>query len=682
MLRRVPVYKGARLSRFQLMSTDSTVKNSSNNTEKLMRSGDFTGALKELKKRPSEDVDSLYLTAVCQRYLKKPALALMTLQQLHRLSPDHSRALQEEGHAYLLMGNSQNALVAFNRATQLNPALIASWRAQGEILTSLGRQPESLAVNEQLLRLQKSPKILLSATDLIAQGRLVKAEQICRAFLKKNPTSVEAMRLLAEIGVKLGVLEDAEFLLQSAVELASNNPVMQTILKIDLLQVLRKRQKFDASLQCAKELLASSPDNPQYQSLYAIECMQIGDYKKALDFFNIVLTSLPEEPITLTSRGHALKTFGHQSDAIDSYLRALKSKQSHGEAWYSLANLKTFSFSDTQITEMRHLVAEAYLSHNDRVYLNFALGKALEDQSQFADSFSHYQTGNDLKSAQSRYQSSKMSDEFERQKTHFTASYVTQIKGQGDAAPDPIFIVGLPRAGSTLLEQILSSHSQVDGTLELPNIPALAHRLRRGSRQQITSQNQYPEILGELTKDQLSEFGSDYLRDTRIHRQGAPFFVDKMPNNFRHIGLIKAILPNAKIIDVRRHPMACCFSGYKQLFAEGQEFSYELSDIGQYYHDYVDLMAHWQSVFPAQILQVSYEDVVDDLELQVTRILNYCGLPFESACIEFHQTKRAVRTPSSEQVRQPLFRTGLDQWRHFEPWLSPLRDALGELPTT
>lgn len=647
-----------------------------------MRGGDFAAALTALRERPQDDVDALYLAAVCQRYLKEPQAALATLQRLHRLSPDHSRALQEEGHLYRSTGHWQNALMAYSRATQLNAALTASWRAQSEILKSQGHEHQAITVDEQLQRVEKLPKILVSATDLVAQGKLVKAEQICRTFLQKNPLNIDAMRLLAEIGIQLGVLEDAEFLLQSAVELVPQGSTAHTTLQIELLQVLRKRQKFDASQACAKALLASAPDNPQVQSLNAIECMQIGDYDTALTLFDGVLSKLPEEPITLTSRGHALKTFGQQQDAIDSYQRALQSKRGHGEAWYSLANLKTFSFSDQQITEMLDLIKEAYLSHNDRVYLNFALGKALEDQSQFEESFAYYQAGNQLKKAQSRYQASKMTEEFHRQREHCSADFAAQVEGLGNPSPDPIFIVGLPRAGSTLLEQILSSHSQVDGTLELPNIPALAHRLRRGPREQLTGRNQYPEVMRELTAPQLAEFGADYLEGTKIHRQKAPYFIDKMPNNFRHIGLIKAILPNAKIIDARRHPMACCFSGYKQLFAEGQEFTYDLSDLGEYYRDYIELMAHWQSVFPDQILQVNYENVVDDLESQVTRILNYCGLPFEKECLEFHRTKRAVRTPSSEQVRQPLYRAGLDQWRHFEPWLVPLSDVLGDLPST
>jgi hypothetical protein len=261
------------------------------------------------------------------------------------------------------------------------------------------------------------------------------------------------------------------------------------------------------------------------------------------------------------------------------------------------------------------------------------------------------------------------------QREYCTAELFERHQDSGYAAGDPIFVVGLPRAGSTLLEQILASHSQVDGTLELPNIPAMAFRL--AGRRRIDEEPLYPAVLQDLSADKLRQMGKEFIDETQVHRKGAPFFIDKMPNNFRHIGLIRLILPNAKIIDARRHPLACCFSGFKQLFASGQEFTYGLREIGLYYRDYVELMDHWDDVLPGRILRVQYEDVVADLETQVRRILEYCELPFEQACIEFHQTERAVRTPSSEQVRQPIYTSGLEQWRNFEPWLGPLKEALG-----
>jgi tetratricopeptide (TPR) repeat protein len=449
---------------------------------------------------------------------------------------------------------------------------------------------------------------------------------------------------------------------------------------MDYIQTLRKRQKFEKALAEAKTLLDTSPDNVQFQSLYAIEAMQTGDYDTALALFDEVLSRVPGDANTLTSKGHALKTCGRLDAAVSCYKDSLKSNPNHGEAYFSLANLKVYTFSDSEIEEMHQQEANTNLTHMQRVYLCFALGKAYEDKGEYELAFTYYDRGNRLKKVQSRYQAETMTREMRAQQAVCTRELFERWSGAGHPAPDPIFIVGLPRAGSTLLEQILSSHSQVEGTLELPNILSLSQRLRRLGRE--NGGRDYPEILEHLSGEELRQFGEEYIRDTRIHRQGAPFFIDKMPNNFRHIGLIRLILPNARIIDARRHPMACCFSGYKQLFAEGQEFSYDLLDIGTYYRDYVELMDHWDRVLPGFVLRVQYEDVVADLQGQVGRLLEFCGLPFEQACLEFHKTERNVRTPSSEQVRQPIYRSGVEQWRHFEAWLEPLKEALGDAVMT
>jgi tetratricopeptide (TPR) repeat protein len=394
-----------------------------------------------------------------------------------------------------------------------------------------------------------------------------------------------------------------------------------------------------------------------------------------LSTFDGILEQLPADPVTWTSKGHAHKTCGDYEDAVDAYRAALKNAPHHGEAYYSLANLKVYSFSDAENEQMLAQESNSNLSHMDRVYLSFALGKAYEDKADFATSFRYYEQGNRLKKSQTTYKAERMTEDLKAQQEVCTAELFERRAGCGHDAPDPVFIVGLPRAGSTLLEQILSSHSQVDGTLELPNILSLSQRLRRRARQEGAAE--YPAVLNELADEELDAFGRAFIDDTRIHRQDAPYFIDKMPNNFRHIGLIHLILPNAKIIDARRHPMACCFSGFKQLFAEGQEFTYDLSDAGRYYRDYVELMDHWDDVLPGKVLRVQYEDVVSDMPAQVSRILDYCGLPYEDACVNFHETKRSVRTPSSEQVRQPIYTSGLDQWRHYDAWLNPLKSALG-----
>ncbi|MFT4677902.1 MAG: tetratricopeptide (TPR) repeat protein, partial [Candidatus Azotimanducaceae bacterium] len=606
------------------------------------------------------------------RYLGQYEQAISTLGILQNKFPLFSRAFQEEGHLQIARIDPDSALKAYQHATRLNPALLASWKGQLALLLQQGNHSAANQIRPQLERLGQLPGPLLAVMDLASQGKLIRAEDLCRQFLQKAPKHIEGMRLLADIGVKLGVLDDAEFLLESAVMFAPEHSQA----RIDYIEVLRRRQKFETALAEATKLLTTNPVNPQFQSLYAIVCMQTGDYEKALEFFDRILEVVPTDPGTLTSKGHALKTIGKSNEAIESYRQAMAHHPEHGEAYFSLANLKTYSFSAAELEMMHGQEDQSLNTPLDRIYIKFALGKAYEDCKDYDQAFQFYEAGNELKKAESRYDADQITEEFELQKQVCVPSLFAAHAGSGHKAQDPIFILGLPRSGSTLLEQILSSHSLVDGTLELPNILSLAHRLRRGLPNIDVSG--YPEIMPHLNAGQLEEFGQAFIENTRIHRQGAPFFIDKMPNNFRHIGLIKLILPNAKIIDARREPMACCFSGFKQLFAEGQEFTYSLENIGQYYRDYVQLMNHWDKVLPGYVLRVQHEDVVSDLEGQVRRLLEFCGLPFETACVEYHKTERNVRTPSSEQVRQPIFTDALEQWRNFESHLQPLKDALGD----
>ena len=617
-----------------------------------------------------ENHDALYMSAVASRYLSQHQAASGYLTRLLNASPEFGRAHQEAGHLALAQGDTEQARRSFQRATRYNPGLEASWRKLAELENAAGATREAQAALAQAERLSALPKELVTVTNLLSEGKLMKAEDLCRRFLKVNPKHVEGMRLLADIAIKLGVNEDAEILLENAVSFDPDN----VQLRLDYIQALRKRQKFGRALQEAEHLHTLDPSNPIFSSHLAIERMQTGDFDGALALFDQVLAKLPDDPATLTSRGHALKTWGRHDDAIASYRNACEVRPEQGDAWYALANLKTYRFNQDDIARMIALEADPRIGHNDRFHFCFALGKALEDAGEITSSFAYYDKGNALKRAQSRYTTDGMEAEFAGQKEACTAELFAEKAGMGHDAPDPIFILGLPRAGSTLIEQILASHSQVDGTLELPDILSLSQRLRGRQR---ADGGAYPANLRDLSAEQLVQLGRDYIASTRIHRAGAPFFTDKMPNNFRHIGLIHLILPNAKIIDARREPMDCCWSGFKQLFAEGQEFTYGLSEIGHYYRGYVDLMDHWDQVLPGQVLRVQHEDVIDDLEGQVRRILQFCGLPFEESCINFHQTDRAVRTASSEQVRQPINRKGLDAWREFEAHLEPLKAALG-----
>ena len=642
--------------------------------QEALQRGDFAGGLaraETLLMQDPKDGDALYVAAVAARYLDRNDAARSFLDRLHAEMPEYGRAWQEAGHLARARRNTDEALSAYARAVRFNPALTASWTAQAELLAATGRTAEAAAAQEQARRVTALPRELVAVTHHLHEGRPLRAEEICRHFLRRNPRHVEAMRLLAQIGLRLGILDDAEFLLESAVAFEPDNIQV----RLDYMDVLRKRQKFERSRDEAEALYRRDPESPLFQSHLAIESMQTGDYARAFELFDAVLAKLPDDPATLTSRGHALKTTGQQDDAVASYRAAIAAKPDHGDAYYALANLKTYRFTEGEIAAMREQVARPEIAFMDRVHLTFALGKAHEDREEYEASFGFYEEGNALKRRQTRYDADRMSEELQAQQDICTSDLFAAKQGAGDPARDPIFILGLPRAGSTLLEQILASHSQIDGTLELPNVLALAHRLR-GRK---AGQSRYPQVLHDLTPEQFTGFGQDFLANTRIHRQGAPFFIDKMPNNFRHIGLIHLILPNATIIDARRDPMDCCFSGFKQLFAEGQDFTYGLTEIGRYYADYVELMDHWDRVLPGKVLRVRHEDVLDDLEGQTRRMLDHIGLPFEEACLEFHRTARAVRTASSEQVRRPINRSGQGAWKPYEPWLGDLRTALGPL---
>ena len=641
--------------------------------QQTIKAGRFKEALKmtnSAEEQNSSKPELLYMKAVCHRYLREHELALDVLGDLKAVSPENGRAYQEEGHVYRSLGETQRAITSFERATQYNPALEASFKSQLELLDEEKQPQRYTKVREQLDHLSSLPKPLVAVVDLLAQEKILKAEQLCRQFMRKNPRNLEGMRLLAEIGLKFGVLEDAEYLLETVVEA---DP-MHKDARIDFIKVLRKRQNYKKALEQAKTLLDKDPKSLRFKSVYAIECMQTGDFDGALTRFDEILRQLPRDPVTLISRGHALKTQGNLDEAITSYRKAIDAYPQCGEAFYSLANLKTYKFSEKELYAMTWLLDQPDLSYMDRVYVNFALGKAHEDNKNYADSFRYYKAGNGLKKTKSRYSAEKMSSELKAQETTCTRNFFVERSDFGCKAPDPIFILGLPRAGSTLVEQILSSHSQIDGTMELPNILSLSQRLRRLE----TSDGVlgYPAVLEKISNTQAAEFGNRFIEDTQIHREGAPFFIDKMPNNFRHIGLIKLILPNAKVIDARRNPMDCCFSGFKQLFAEGQEFTYDLADVGQYYTDYLKLMGHWDQVLPGFVLRVTNEDVIDDLETQVRRMLSFCGLPFEEACLNFNETERNVRTPSSEQVRRPVNRDGQSQWEPYSTFLEPLKKAL------
>jgi tetratricopeptide (TPR) repeat protein len=641
----------------------------------LMQASRYREALaaaETLRAQVPENRDVLYMIAVNQRYLGRPAEALGTLARLEALHPHYSRLFQERGHCHAALRAPGAALEAYLQAVNINPAMPASWEALRVLFRACGQIADSENAAGHVAKLKTLAPAVITATSMFSDGEIYAAEGVIRAHLKANPTDVEAMRLLARIGVKLDILDDAEFLLESVLDFSPN----YHLARYDYVRVLLQRHRNALALSEAKILLRADPQNRDYRAAYASACVGLAEYEEAIRVYRDLLREAPHAADLHLSVGHALKTLGRQPEAIAAYQAAYQANPRFGDAYWSLANLKTYRFTAGEIAQMRAHEAEQHITLVDRYHLCFALGKALEDREEYADAFGYYERGNALKKTEVLYRPETTERNARLQMSVFSPAFVKAREGVGCARPDPIFIVGLPRAGSTLLEQILASHSQVEGTMELADITRLVVRLQGRSYDEAAPA--YPANLRDIPAETLRGFGEKYLADTQVYRTARPFFIDKNPNNFRHIGLIHLILPNAKIIDARREPMACCFSNFKQLFASGQEFTYGLEDIARYYRSYVALMDHWDAVLPGKILRVQHEDVVADLEGNVRRLLAFCGLPFEAQCLEFYKTERGVRTASSEQVRRPIFTEGLRQWENFAPWLGALERALAD----
>ena len=657
----------------------STIDSALINIKSLIQKAKFLDAITEAEQLNTQitseqhQIEVYYLMAVAQRYSRQYQQALTSLQALLSMAPTHSRAYQEQGYNFLKLDKTPQAQQAFQQAVDLNPCLVASWQELIEFYRTNQQMDLVQHAANQLAKLKKLPPPLLAVTELMHEGKWHKAEQICRHFLQNNKHHIEAMCLLAEIGIELKVYDDAEFLLATALALAPDHLHARS----QYMNLMIKVGKFKIAQQQVEHLLTMQADNYSFKAAKANILTGLGNIEQAITLFEEIIAVQPDIADIHLQFGHALKAKGDIALAIQAYQRAYQLNPKYGDAYWSLANTKTYRFSDQEITQMLAQHQQQDITLKDKIQLHFATGKAFEDRKNYQAAFKEYQQGNQLHHQHSAFDISKIEQQVQNQITFCTKDLFKQQQTFGYPATDPIFIVGLPRAGSTLLEQILASHSQVDGTMELHNILGLAARLR-GKHQQNT-QDQYPQILTSLASDYFYKFGQQFINDTRVYRESAPFFIDKMPNNFLHIGLIKLILPNAKIIDARRAPMACCFSGYKQLFAEGQDFTYDLEVIGRYYQAYIKLMAHWDKVLPDFVLRVHHEDVVEDLESQVRRILAFCGLPFEQACLEFYKTKRTIKTPSSEQVRQPIYKNATEQWRNFEDYLSPLKKVLTDL---
>jgi tetratricopeptide (TPR) repeat protein len=602
----------------------------------------------------------------------KPSLAALQAREILKVVPDQPDALALLGEAQGRLGESRESLKSLMRAVALKPDLAGAWRALGDVLRLTGDEAGADAAIARHIQASVRNPHLLQAASALCENRLAIAERLLRDFLMRHPTDVAAIRMLAETGARLGRYEDAEKLLARCLELAPGFDAARH----NYASVLYRENKQAEAIAQTELLLARDPRNPNYRSLRAAALARIGDQEQAVACYEALLKDFPEQPAAWLSYGHTLKAVGRQTDCIAAYRKAIALKPGFGEAWWSLANLKTFRFPDAEVEAMRDQLARTDISDEDRFHLQFALGKALEDAAQYAESFASYVTANRLRRAAIAYEAGEVSDHVRRCRSVFTRDFFAARAGWGSDSRAPIFVVGLPRAGSTLIEQILASHSAIEGTMELPDMVSIARRI--GGKKRKSDVTTYPEMLRALPADELRALGEEYIARTQIQRRlGRSFFIDKMPNNFAHVGLIHLVLPHARIVDARRHPLGCCFSAFKQHFARGQNFTYDLDDLGRYYADYVALMAHFDAVLPGRVHRVHYERLVENPEAETRRLLAYCGVPFEDACLQFHANDRAVRTASSEQVRLPIFRDALDQWRHFEPWLGPLKTALG-----
>jgi len=622
----------------------------------------------EILRHHPEEMNSHLVVAAAIRAEGDNNQALQLLQELVRRAPDFALAQQELGFAYAEAGEPVHAIEALKKAVEIESKLPACWKLMMELYLAEEDDASAAEASIQFLLATSQEPMLVRAVQLVKAGKIGPAERLARDFLKEHPTDVIAIRLLADIGTRVGVLDEAQKLLERCLGL---DPGFD-LARLNYANVLKKRENLELALEQIDRLLKKDPKRFGFLVTRAGILIQMGDFDRAVPAYQYLVDNFPPRPKITLGYGHSLKTIGRLDDAIQAYRKTIEQQPSFGDAYWSLANLKTFRFEDGDMDSMRAELEKDDCNQEDYFHLCFALGKAYQDRKQFDESYHYYKLGNDLKKNHERYDADVMSKAMSSAKEVCRGKFLTA--DAGCPAPDPIFIVGLPRSGSTLLEQILASHSKVDGTKELIHILAIVRRLS-GKRKR-TDESRYPHILKELSAGDRRAFGEEYLEKSAIQRGSAPHFVDKAPNNFLHIGLINMILPNAKIIDARRHPMGACFSGYTQLFAKGQAFTYGLNNIGRYYCDYVSIMDHWDDVLPGKVLRVEYEDVVDDTENQIRRILDYCELPFEQNCLEFYRTDRAIRTPSSEQVRQPIYRGGLDMWRNYEPHLDKLKESL------
>ena len=587
------------------------------------------------------------------------------LRQVIAEAPTFAKPHEDLGHLLVQQGRPADALPFLERATHLDPSLEFAWFTLGKALAMQGRGSEADRAFERSFALSPERRLMALAAEHHKEGRFEEAERLYRRVLRQRPRNVDAMRLLASIALKAGHADEAEQLLERAISIAPDFAMAH----VDLGRLRKEQDRFVLALECFDRAIVLDPDNPHTHYLRGATLAPAALTHEAIEAYRACLALRPTHVGALLGLGHLLKAVGRYDDAVASYDACIQQRPDLGESYWSLANLKTYRFSDATVAEMERRVRGGSLAIQSEVNFLFALGKAHEDRGEFDRAWKYYQGGNSKQRSAIAYdpvQTEAMNDRLLRV---FDGDFLKSRHGVGLTDPAPLFILGLPRSGSTLLEQILASHSQVEGTSELPYVSQVASWLNRNRADGIN----YPEALRELAPTNFRSLGEDYLGFARAHRRtGAPRFIDKMPNNFPHVGLLALILPEAKIIDARRHPLDACLSCYRQLFAKGQNFTYDLTEIGEYYLQYQRMMDHWAEVLPGKVLTVQYEEVVADFPNQVRRLLEFCELPWDDACLRFYESDRSVRTPSSEQVRQPIYDRSVGHWRNYASHLDEL----------
>jgi tetratricopeptide (TPR) repeat protein len=594
------------------------------------------------------------------------------LLQVIDLTPTFAKPYEDLGTLLLQQGQAERAIALLEKATRLNPKEESAHFQLGKALAAVGRGQEADAAFERSFALSPTRGMMAHAAEHHAAGRLEEAERLCRQVLQKEPRHVDALRMLGLIAAASGDLDEAEHLLRQALASAPDHVAAM----FELGRVLKELERPDEAIEVYQRLISLQPDNPRAHYRLAGVLAPAALTEQSAAAYRRCLELDPEHAGAWLGLGHMLKTLGQQSEGITAYKHCLEIEPEFGEAWFSLANLKTYRFEDAEIAEMQQRLQSDTVREASRVNFLFALAKAHEDRRDYDMAWQYYEQGNAKQRQLVSYDPVLTETVNDDLVAYFNADFFGQRQGVGNPDPSPVFIVGMPRSGSTLIEQIIASHSQVEGTSELPYVGRLTKSLNRNRADGM----QYPRVLSELEARHFSRLGQNYLDMASMHRvEGTPRFIDKMPNNFPLVGFIHAILPNAKIIDARRHPLDACTGNLRQLYARGQTFSYDQTDIGEYYLQYQRMMDHWDEVLPGKVLHVQYEEVVADLETQVRRILDYLELPWEDACLQFHNTDRAVRTASSEQVRQPIYTSGIGFWRHYETRLEELKEVLEPL---